>query len=265
LFTDLPEWFLPAAQYFYLLTNRTRYSGSVPEAIRRTISLPVCPNAVKAGLLRKLDLKKLPVCPPELRAQIVQREREGKPFLTECLMRQIPCSRIATQSHRNNTEAGLTYLNAPGSTMWLNDPETGRRTFVRAGDIVEADDGTINFPVCVPWEIGGDKCSDKFGVKVGRYQWLRSVDVASRFKPAYVYVCRPRGSYRAEDILTLIHAICRQYGIPRQFRFEKGSWLSKRVTDLIARLGAHLHTVHSPRQKPYVEGGFNQAWTKLSF
>jgi hypothetical protein len=32
IFPDLPGWFLPAAQFFYMLTNLTRYGGSVPEA-----------------------------------------------------------------------------------------------------------------------------------------------------------------------------------------------------------------------------------------
>jgi hypothetical protein len=36
-------WFIPAAKYFNLNLNRTYNSGSVPEAIRRTISLPNVP------------------------------------------------------------------------------------------------------------------------------------------------------------------------------------------------------------------------------
>ena len=42
-FTDLPPWFLPVARFYYLTSNLTRTRGSVPEAIRCTISLPKCP------------------------------------------------------------------------------------------------------------------------------------------------------------------------------------------------------------------------------
>jgi hypothetical protein len=179
-------------------------------------------------------------------------------------MRKITTDKVTVAHFRNKTEAGLTYLSAPGSTMWMRDPETGEERFIKAGDVIESDDGTINFPVCVPWEIGGDKCSDRYKVRVGRFQWLPAIDVGSRFYPAYNYICRPSGSYRAEDILTLMRALTRQHGVPGQFRFEQGSWKANRVKDVIRLMGSQLHTVYSPRQKPYIEGGFNICWTKLS-
>jgi hypothetical protein len=264
LFTDLPGWFIPACQFFYLLTNRTAGHGSVPEAIRCAISLPACVNAVKARLMRKLGVTQLPECPIDLRETILQREKEGKLMLTSGLMKEIACNPVAALQHRNPTEASLANNLTSGTAMWFNDPETFERRPVRAGDILEADDASINFPVCVEWKIGGDPCSDKYGVKVGRFQWLRTIDVASRFKPGYIFVCRPRESYRAEDILALMRGIVRQHGIFREGRFERGSWESNRVKEAFRVLGMNLHTVFSPRSKPYIEGSFNQSWTKLS-
>lgn len=265
-------WFIPAAKFFYLLTNRTFNSGSVPEAIRRVISLPVCPAACVKGLLKVLNVESstlkvessgLPTCPADLRELILARERAGKAFLPERLMRQIAASARTVRQYRNPTEAGLHYLSAPGSIMWTPG-ENGDRRFTRAGDWIEADDGTINFPVCVPWTMGGCPTSDKFGVKVGRFQFLRPIDAGSRFRPGFLYVMRPRGSYRREDVLALMRMVSRAHGVPRGWRFERGTWESNMVKEAVRLLGSQLHTVYSPRQKPFVEGGFNQDWTKLS-
>jgi hypothetical protein len=112
--------------------------------------------------------------------------------------------------------------------------------------------------------LGGDPCSDKFGVKVGRFQWLVAVDAARRYVTAWTYVMRPRSSYRAEDTLALMRAHCLQHGIPGQWRFEQGVWKSNLVKHAVAGMGSELHTVWSPHQKPYIEGLFNTLWTKLS-
>lgn len=270
----VPDWFIPAARFFWLLTNRTWNSGSVPEAVRRVISLPNLPVGWDATTLRRFltaigeekqsGSSALPSCPAELRELILARERAGKPLVPERIARQITASARAVRQHRNPTEAGLHYLSSPGSIMWTNDAETGERRFTRAGDWMEADDGTINFPVCIPWTMGGCPTSDKFGVKVGRFQFLRPIDAGSRFRPGFLYVARPRGSYRREDVLALMRLVCRAHGVPRGWRFERGTWESNMVKEAVRLLGSQLQTVYSPRQKPFVEGGFNQDWTKLS-
>lgn len=278
---EVPDWFIPAAKFFYLITNRTWNSGSVPEAIRRVISLPNLPEGwdatTKARFLKAVRTEEnegskesscssrpsVPTCPPSLREAILAREREGKPLVPERIARQITASVATVRQHRNPTEAGLGLLSAPGSMMWTNTT-SGDRRFIRAGDWIEADDGTINFPVCIPWTMGGCPTSDKFGVKVGRFQFLRPIDAGSRYRPGFVYVARPSGSYRREDVLALMRMVCRAMGVPRGWRFERGTWESKMVTEAVRLLGSQLQTVYSPRQKPFVEGGFNQDWTKLS-
>jgi hypothetical protein len=276
---DLPEWFVPAARFFWLLTNRTWNSGSVPEAIRRTISLPYLPvgwdDSIKRRLCGALGIKGIvpPGCPEELRERILARQASGLELVPERVARQITAPEAVVIQHRHPKNAELHYFNAPGTMMWRRgDPRDGtggtnavdRREVLRAGDLVEADDATINFPVCIPWTIGGDPCSEKYGARVGRFQWLVSIDAGSRFVTGYSYTARPRSSYRGEDVLSLIRIVCRQHGIPRGWRLEKGVWKSNLVTGAIRGLGSTLNTVHSPHNKPFIEGLFNTVWTKLS-
>ncbi len=364
------DWFIPAARYFYLHTNRNAERGSVPEAVRRVICLPDLPagwrdedrerfaRAIKHGQ-KEIDLKlaltpalsprergncplstreaepeilsggssrcekqldhenpaqssavenrqtqtrqnaspllgervrvrasllvspartpvrhapgeaadftsEIPTFPPSLRALLLARERAGQPLVPPRIARQIALSPALVRHHRNPKSAALDYLNAAGSMFFFHDPLTGERRPPRPGEVIEADDATINFPVCVPWTLGGDPCSDRFGVKVGRFQWLVSIDAARRFVTAWTYVMRPRASYRGEDALSLMRAHCRQHGVPLQWRFERGVWNCHLVRDAIDAMGSHLHTVWSPHQKPYIEGLFNTLWTKLS-
>lgn len=260
-------WFIPAANQFWLLSNRNKNSGSVPEAIRRTISLPHVPvgwkNGDKLKLLRAMGLTEMPTCPPELRAALIQREREGKDFVTERVRKQIMRSPATVHQYRNAKNAALDYLNAPGGMRLIGMHGTDVR-LARAGELLEMDDATINFPVCVPWTRGADECSQKFGVMVGRFQFLVSIDAGTSFIPAWNYTARPRGSYRGEDVLSLMKMIAGQHGIPRRWRLERGVWKSNLVTGAIKNMGAELDTVYSPHQKPFIEGLFNTLWTKLS-
>ncbi|MDE2101192.1 MAG: hypothetical protein KGL39_28360 [Patescibacteria group bacterium] len=267
-------WFIPAAQFFYLLTNRTNVSGSVPEAIRRVISLPNLPvgwtTLIKNRFLKKLNLTIVPVCPDALREIILAREKAGQSLVPERIHK---CITQAVRQHiieqyRRPHETGLNYLQCPGTMMISR--AGGVEEFIRSGDTLESDDGSINFPVCIPWttDNGGliteTPCSAKFGVIVGRFQWLRAIDAASRFRPGWVFVARSRGSYRGADVLTLLNGLTRQHGVWNEYRFERGVFKSALVKNAVGLMGARLHTVISPHSKPFVEGGFNQDWTKLS-
>ena len=268
-------WFLPAAEYFYLITNRTKVSGSVPEAIRRVISLPNLPagwsNTYKNRFLKKIGLKKIvPVCPGALREEILAREKAGQSLVPTSVSNSIKWKvpQGVIEQYRRPHETGLNYLQCPGTMMLTRT--NGVQNFIRAGDILEADDGSINFPVCIPWTspAGGliteTPCSAKHGVIVGRFQWLRSIDAATRFRPGWGFVARSRGSFRGADVLTLMSGITKRHGIWDEYRFERGVFKSNLVKRAVEQLGSHLHTVNSPHSKPFIEGGFNQDWTKLS-
>ena len=261
-------WFLPAARFFYAGTNRTFERGSVPEAVRRTIWLPVLPVGwqmdIRARFLKAIGLAEPPTCPLELREELLARERAGKTLVPDRVARQIALSAALVRQHRNPANAGLDYFSAAGSMFFFVDPFTGERRPPKPGEVIEADDATINFPVCVPWELGGDPCSERYGVKVGRFQWLVAIDAARRYVTAWTYVMRPRSSYRGEDAVALMRVHCLQHGIPLVWRFEQGVWKCNLVRHAVESMGSHLHTIWSPHQKPYIEGLFNVLWTKLS-
>lgn len=266
------KWFIPAARFFNLILNRTSESGSVPEAVRRVVSLPELPvgwtNAYRNRFLKAIKMRDVPVCPAELREKILARELAGQALVTERVARQIAVSKVAVWQHRRPHEAGLRFLQAPGSSMVVR--RNGEAWIARAGDILESDDGTINLPVCIPWRMADGSpitesvCARKYGVIVGRFQWLRSIDVGSRFRPGWVFVARPRSSYRGADVLTLLRGLTVEHGIWDQYRFERGVWKSDLVSNAIKMLGADHKTVFSPHSKPFVEGGFSQDWLKLS-
>jgi len=268
------KWFLPAAEFFYLITNRTNVSGSVPEAIRCVISLPGLPcgwtNVIKNRFLKKLGLTILPTCPDQLREMILARQKAGQPMVPERISKAIT-QRVSAQvieQYRRPHEAGLNNLQSPGTMMLTR--RNGVQEFIRAGGILESDDGSINFPVCIPWTsangglITETPCSANYGVIVGRFQWLRSMDAATRFRPGWVFVARQRGGFRGADVLTLLHGLTLQHGAWDEYRFERGVFKSNLVKQAIALLQSRLHTVISPHSKPFIEGGFNQDWTKLS-
>lgn len=227
----------------YLVTNRTEDSGSVPEAIRL---------AARRGEIR-----------PELADEFEARHRDGR-GVPDALRREVIQAPAVVRQHRSPTEAALEFLDAPGSSMWIKDAATGQERFVRVGDVLEADDATINFHVCVPWQMGGCKTSERYGVKVARFQWLVAIDRASRFIPGWSYTMRPREAYRAEDVTALFHGVFRQHGVWKRLCLEQGVWKANQVTAMLDGLGIERMTAWSPHGKPFVEGLFGKLWTKLS-
>jgi hypothetical protein len=130
--------------------------------------------------------------------------------------------------------------------------------------VIESDDGTLNFAAWIPWPMGGDKCSDRYGVRVGRWQFLPAMDAGwTHMYLGYALVCRPRGSYRQEDVRSLIWTIAQAHGLPDAFRFERGTWESDSIVNIIRKLGVELATVRQSNHKPFIEGGFNVLWTYL--
>ena len=214
--------------------------------------------------MKAIGLAEPPVSWRSLREELLGREHAGGSLVPARIARQITVSAAVVRQHRNPREAALDLFSAGGSMFFFNDPITGQRRPPKPGEVIEADDATINFPVCVPWELGGDPCSDRYGVKVGRFQWLVAVDAARRYVTAWTYVMRPRSSYRGEDALALMRVHCRQHGIPLVWRFEQGVWRCNAVRHAVEAMGSHLQTVWSPHQKPFIEGLFNTLWTKLS-
>ena len=267
-------WFIPAANQFWLLTNRTIDSGSVPEAIRRTISLPHVPNGWKQGdknkLLRKLGLKELPTCPPELRAALFQREREGKDFVTELVRKLIMLTPATVHQYRNAKNAALDYLNAPGGMRLIADcglriADLGSTRLARAGELLEMDDATINFSGVRSLDArvgrvfaevrryGGEvsvPCVDRRGdvVHSGVELHGAAAQLVSRRGCALVDEDDREPARCAAALAVGAGRLEIEPGDARDQKHGRGNWT----------------TVYSPHQKPFIEGLFNTLWTKLS-
>lgn len=269
---EVPAWFVPAARFFYLLSNRTAYSGSVPEAVRRTISLPNLPfgwtNTHKERFLKAIGqggpTGTVPVCPAELREQILARQAAGQPLVTERIHRQIMVNASVVKHFRSPRDWSLANQSAPGSQRRFFNKETCQREIMQPGDWFGGDDATPGIAVCVPCKEVVTPVSQKFGVLLGRFQWLAYHDARTDKLLAWDYVVRPRGSYRAEDILNGMGAVVRTHGVPRKgFQFEGGAWNSKLVKQAITLLKVDHWRTYSPHQKA-IEAVFNKVWTRLA-
>lgn len=261
-------WFIPAAKFFNLNLNRNYNSGSVPEAIRRAISLPNLPtgwtHSYAARFCKVLNLEAVPVCPAELREKILAREKAGKPLVPTRIARQISIPATITQRNRSPREWSLNTLSAPGSQRRYFDAVRGGRFIMAPGDLFGGDDATPGIAVCVPCNEVITPCSGKYGVLLGRFQWLAFNDCRTDNILAWDYVVRPRGSYRAEDILNGMGTVVRTHGIPRKgFQFEGGTFNAKLVQQAIKAMCCEHWRTYSPHAKA-IESVFNRIWTRLS-
>jgi len=239
----------------------------MPEAIRLLIELPKLPigwpESKRKQFLKKLELPAVPTFPPELREIIQRNEREGKALVPRSVARLVTVNKAVVRTHRNPREASLDYLSAPGSQRRHTNAD-GERVLMQPGDWIGGDDSTPGIAVCVPCEGIQTPASEKFSVLLGRFQWLPFIDARSDKILSWSHVVRPRGSYRAEDVLSGIGAAVKVHGIPRRgFQFEGGTWNSKLVRHAIEALGCEHWRTYSPHQKA-IESIFNRIWTKLA-
>lgn len=268
----LPEWFVPAARFFYLLTNLNFNSGSMPEAVRRTISLPNFPfgwtHQHKERFLKAIGqggpTGTVPACPAGLREEILARQAAGRPLVPPSIARQIIVNKSTVKFSRSPRDWSLANQSAPGSQRRHTNRQTGEREIMAPGDWFGGDDSTPGIALCVPCKEVVTPVSQKFGVLLGRFQWLAYHDARTDKILAWDYVVRPRGSYRAEDILNGMGAVVRTHGVPNEgFQFEGGAWNSKLVKQAIALLGCQHWRTYSPHQKA-IEAIFNKVWTRLA-
>lgn len=228
----------------YLRTNRTNQDGSIVEAflqaIERGVLRPEIVQLVKGRLAAGL--------PPIARSQL-HLLRTGKPTVT------------ASRSPRG---AWLRYINSPGALQLDVNPETGEEEHIAAGSRWTIDDGSINLLVTVPGlEIPGDPCWEAYGVVIGRFQLLLTVDHRTRCIIGRGFTCRPKDAYRAEDLTSALHRCVSVHGAPREIVLEKGISAASLVTNTLESLGVKIIRADSPHQK-VVESVFNVLWTALS-
>jgi len=233
-----------AVRGLYLLTNRTLREGSVPEALRL---------AMARGLLR-----------PAIAELIRGRLDVGLPALPAGQMRRLRVSGPVVRALRGPRGAWLEHVQSPGSLMYKVDEVTREQRLVQPGERWTLDDASINFVCCVPGlERPGDRCWERWGVCVGRFQWLVAADHRTRFITGWSYTARPRDSYRAEDLTATLHVAMSQHGAPREIVLEKGVSAAGLVSETLGALGVKILRASSPHEK-VIEGMFNSLWTMLS-
>lgn len=234
---ELSEAEEAALKALYQRSNKDEWSGSMRTAAKWLANHPDTREEVRGKILSALETSS-----------------RVPGFVRRALER---VTRAHTQQRRQPSKAAIQQF-AGTVGAFFGDKNDRRR-------IIESDDGTLNFVCWIPWPMGGDPCSDKYGVRIGRWQFLPAIEAGwSHFYLGYALVCRARASYREEDIRSLIHLVALAHGLPDGFRFERGSWEANNVVALLRQLGVQLHTVYQPNQKPFVEGGFSKQWDYLS-
>lgn len=114
---------------------------------------------------------------------------------------------------------------------------------LRAGESYSVDDLTRNVAVWIPWPHGGCPCSDKYGVRLGRWQTLVVHDDATGVIPAVSSVYRYKESYQAVDAASLIYQTETEVGMAgfgaqdSRWVVEGGVWQSQRVLDVLQGRG----------------------------
>lgn len=145
----------------------------------------------------------------------------------------------------------------PG-TMRIHTTEPRR---LYAGEQFSVDDATRNVACWIPWPWGGCPCSEKFGVRLGRWQTLVVHDDATGFIPAVSTVFRYQQSYRGVDAASLILRTERDICQPSAWVLEGGVWQGSRVIPIVGN--RFIDAKGRPNQK-LVEGYFNRLWQRMS-
>ncbi len=227
-------------QRLYLSTNRNADGGSCVEAVRLFTATPACPPAFRVWFAE--EQRKNPHCiPPSLRTAIAPVK---------------PHAAWHRAERRTELDRGL-----HGHGL-LRYHETEQRR-LWAGEVEVWDDGSVNFICWVPWPWGGCRVSDKWGVKIGRFQLLAAIDAASSFCPGFSFVVRPAQSYRAEDIAAAMVRLWGVHGKPGKVLLERASWEARRVSDLVTAAGVESRHTYTPRHK-LIEPWFGRVWLRTS-
>ena len=207
-------------------------------------------------------------CGPDLRAAIL-RPRASKHSLPVEVRRAVRATDAAVAAYRDPDDARLNGVYAPGSLRMVRDDGTGlacqaplRR--LRPGERQSWDDASINFCVVVPWPWGGDACSERYGVRVGRFQLLAGIDDATDFCVGYSFIIRDRSSYRAEDVVSAISRSWRDSYTPESIVLEGGAWQAARTKEFIAASGARPIDAKGRPHSKLIENYWNRLWTVLS-
>lgn len=197
----------------------------------------------------------------EVRAAIL-KPRSSKHTLPVEVRRACRASEAVVARSRQGSKAGRSDgIYTPG---WLRMSADGSRR-LSPGERIVGDDASVNVGVCVPWARGGDKCSDRYGCRVGRFQLLAFLDCATDMCTGYQFVMRDRDSYNAADVCSALYRTWTLAGYaPDECVMEGGAWQAERTRAMLDAAGVRLISAKGRPNQKLIEGWFNRLWTVLS-
>ncbi len=201
---------------------------------------------------------------PEVREAILKRRRSKHTLPVEVRRAcRGETGDAAVAFFRDARDARLAGPYAPGMLRMVREPDGSIRR-LRVGERQSWDDASVNFCVTVPWPWGGDACSERWGVRVGRFQLLAGIDDTCDFCVGWGYVIRYRDSYRANDVVATVgHAWGTQYA-PERVMFEGGAWQADRTREFLRLAGVAMDDAKGRPHSKLIEGWWNRLWTPLS-
>lgn len=229
----------------YIRSNRARQAGSMKGAALHTALRPESPLS------------------EDVRAAIVEAHQGNRALPVE-VRRALRASTAAVAVYRDAEALRLGGIHAVGCMRMTRDAETGALRRLRPGERWSVDDGSINFPVCVDWPWGGDKCSERWGVRVGRFQLLPALDDATSFCPGWGFAIRMRDSYRSEDIVWTLAGIMRTAYRPDAIVIEGGAWQAQRTLAFLEAAGIPWEDAKGRPHSKLIECWFNDLWNVLA-
>lgn len=233
---------LDAVARAYLASNWRRNLGSLTAAARFVARDPascLVPAERDAILLRSSKF----ALPAGLRRGVAER-----------------VGTLVAARHRDPAAGCDDGIYLPGSLRMSSD---GSRRLL-PGERQVWDDASVNVGVVVPWARGGDKCSDRYGVRVARFQLLACLDCSTDQCVGYSYVMRANDAYSNFDARSALRSVWSLSGyVPAETVLEGGVWQSRPMLDLLAAAGTSLVSAKGRPNQKLVEGWFSRLWTIL--
>lgn len=231
---ELTDDDLQAIRALYLKTNRTRKEGSMEVAWVRFCEAN-----------------------PERFGHLVEAHRPATTIPTAVVEACRRAKSLVGPARGGASRLRHESAYVPGTMRKTQDQ---RRRLV-AGERASIDDATRNVACWISWPWGGCPCSDKFGVRLGRWQTLVVHDDATAFVPFVSSVFRWHQSYRATDAASAIYRAEREVVQFDAWAIEGGVWQAQRTLAVLG--GRFIDAKGRPNQK-LVEGYFNRLWTHMA-
>lgn len=224
-----------ALQAEFLATNRTKRDGSMALAFVRFCEAR-----------------------PEKFGRHVRNHRPVSDVLPTAVVAACRAARALHVPHRGGQAALRHETPAIPGTMRTNRNH-GRR--IIAGERASIDDATRNVACWIPWPWGGCPCSEKYGVRLGRWQTLVVHDDATSYIPFVSSVFRYQQSYRATDAALAIYRTETDIHQYDMWNIEGGVWQAKRT---LAILEGRFHSAKGRPNQKLIENYFTRLWDVMA-